>query len=29
VILEGDVLALIGSNERLGQLERMLRQARK
>jgi trk system potassium uptake protein len=27
VILEGDVLALIGSNERLGQLERMLKQA--
>jgi trk system potassium uptake protein len=29
VILEGDVLALIGSNERLGQLDRMLKQARK
>lgn len=29
LIHEGDVLALIGSNERLGQLERMLKQARK
>lgn len=29
MIHEGDVLALIGSNERLGQLERMLKQARK
>lgn len=28
VILQGDVLALIGSNERLGQLERLLKQAR-
>lgn len=29
MIHEGDVLALIGSNERLGQLERMLKQVRK
>ncbi len=28
MIQEGDVLALIGSNERLGQLERLLKQAR-